>query len=276
MSRLEGESVLVTGGASGLGRAIVQRFLEEGACVTVFDRNAQALAQLKAEFGKRVATFAGDVRDPEANHGAVARAVAHFGKLDCFVGNAGIWDYGVALVDLPAEKLGEAFDEVLSVNVKGYLLGAYAAAPALVRSRGSIVFTLSNAAFYPGGGGPLYTASKHAAMGLMKQLAFELAPCVRVNAVAPGAIATDLRGPQALGQSGRSISELPMAEYAQSALPLARMPTTEEYVGAYVLLASRLDGAAATGSVIQADGGIGVRGLAAIAGGTGLAARFGA
>lgn len=274
MPRLEGESVLITGGASGLGRAVVERFLGEGARVTVLDRNADALAGLKNAFGDRVASFAGDVRSLEDNRAAVAVAVSHFGKLDCFIGNAGIWDYGVSLVDLPDDDIDAAFDEVFAINTKGHLLGVKAAIPELVRSRGNVILTLSNAAFYTGGGGPLYTASKHASLGLVRQLAYELAPYVRVNAVAPGAIASDLRGAKALGQAELSISSVPLAEAVKSGLPLARLPSPAEYAGPYVLLASRHDGAAATGTVVQADGGIGIRGLSEVAGGSGLLDRF--
>jgi len=273
---LEGYSALVTGGASGLGRAIVARFIAEGANVTVFDRNGGALAELANEFGDRVATYSGDVRSLDANRAAAALAVERFGKLDTFVGNAGIWDFGMSLVDLPETAIDAAFDEVFGVNVKGYLLGVKAALPALVRSRGSVVLTLSNGAFYPGGGGPLYTASKHAGLGLIKQLAHELAPHVRVNGVAPGGIASDLRGPSALGQAELSISSLPLAEYCKGGTPMGRIPVAEEYTGTYVLLASRHEGAAAFGSVIQVDGGIGMRGLGQVAGGGGLLERFGA
>lgn len=79
--------------------------------------------------------------------------------------------------------------------------------PRAYRQRRQHHFTLSNAAWYPGGGGPLYTASKHAATGLIRQLAYELAPKVRVNGVGPCGMATDLRGPQALGQSDTSIMQ---------------------------------------------------------------------
>ena len=70
----------------------------------------------------------------------------------------------------------EAFDEMFAVNVKGYLLGAKAALPELVATGGNMVFTLSNSSFLPDGGGPLYVASKHACLGLVRQLAHELAP----------------------------------------------------------------------------------------------------
>lgn len=276
MLRLEGQSVLVTGAGAGLGRAIVTRLIDEGANVTAFDRNAGALDELADQFGDRVAIQAGDVRHLVDNRAAVALAVARFGKLDCFIGNAGIWDFGMALVDLPDDAIDAAFDEVFGVNVKGYLLGVKAAVPELVRSRGSVVLTLSNAASYAGGGGPLYTASKHAGRGLVMQLAHELAPHVRVNAVAPGGLASDLRGPRALGLADSSIKTLPLGEYAKTALPLARLPLAEEYAGAFAMLASRRDGIAASGTVINVDSGLGVRGLASVAGGGDLLERFGA
>ena len=101
-------------------------------------------------------------------------------------------------VALPPDAIDAAFDEVFHLNVKGYLLGAKAATDELRKTKGSVIFTVSNAGFWPGGGGPLYVASKHAVMGLVKQLAYELAPDIRVNGVAPGGMSTDLRGPRAL------------------------------------------------------------------------------
>jgi NAD(P)-dependent dehydrogenase (short-subunit alcohol dehydrogenase family) len=275
MLRLDGESVLVTGAAAGLGRAIVARLIDEGANVTAFDRNGAALEELSDLYGARVATCVGDVRRLADNRAAVELAVKRFGRLDCLIANAGIWDFGTALVDIPEESIDEAFDEVFGVNVKGYVLAVKAAVGELVRSRGSVVMTLSNAAFYTGGGGPLYTAAKHAGVGLVKQLAHELAPFVRVNAVAPGGLASDLRGPAALGLANRSISSLPMEDYAKVGLPLARLPAASEYTGAYVMLASRHDGAAATGSIVQLDSGLGARGLSGVAGGNDLMERFG-
>jgi len=274
MGRLDGQVALVTGGASGLGRAIVERFVAEGAQVAVLDKSAERLDELGARLGDRIVGVRGDVRSLTDNEAAVARCVAAFGKLDCAIGNAGVWDYSIPLVDLPANAIDAAFDELFHVNVKGYLLLAKAAAPALVQSEGALLFTISNAGFYPAGGGPLYTATKHAAVGLVRQLAYELAPYVRVNGVAPGAIHTDLRGPQALGLAERSIATLEMGKHADQWLPIGRMPTPEEYAGAYLFFATRGDAAPATGSVLNFDGGIGVRGFAAPSGGRDLKDRF--
>jgi len=274
MGVLDGEVVLITGGASGLGRAVVERFVEEGARLAVLDRSAERLESLARAHPDRIETIAGDVRSLADNQRAVDAALARFGKLDCAVGNAGIWDYSLSLDAMAAERIDAAFDEVFHVNVKGYLNLAKASLPALVRSSGALIFTVSNAGFDPSGGGPLYTASKHAVVGLIRQLAFELAPAVRVNGVAPGPIETDLRGAGALGQADRSISSINLAATAAPAVPLARVPAPEDYAGGFVFLASRRDNRAATGSVVSLDSGIAVRGVGRTAGGGKLAAKY--
>jgi cis-2,3-dihydrobiphenyl-2,3-diol dehydrogenase len=275
MGWLEGQVALVTGGASGLGRAIVERFIAEGARVAILDRAHHAIERIKEdlrEHKERLLAFEGDVTNFEDDHRAVAVAAREWGKLDCFVGNAGIWDFSTALAALPADgaKLGAAFDEVFGINVKGCLFGARAAMAALLRSRGNIIFTVSNAGFYPDGGGPLYTASKHAVVGLVRQLAYELAPKVRVNGVAPGPISTDLRGPQSLGMAERSIGSLPLEEFVRRSMPLGRVPAPADYAGIYVLLASAANASTTTGTVINCDGGMGVRGFVRTAGGENL------
>lgn len=267
MGWLDGRVALITGGASGLGRAIAARFIEEGAQVGVLDRSADNCARLRGETTGAVAITQGDVTSMEDNRRAVAECVGRFGKLDCFVGNAGIWDYSLPLMKLPADKISEAFDELFGINVKGYLPGAKAAVPELLKTRGNIIYTVSNAGFYVAGGGPLYTASKHAVVGLIRQLAFELAPKIRVNGVAPGAIPSDIRGPKALGMEGRSISSIPLKDFTEKFIPLQTLPQPRDYTAHYVLLASSENSPTATGSIINCDGGMGVRGFPRPAGG---------
>jgi cis-2,3-dihydrobiphenyl-2,3-diol dehydrogenase len=276
MGALTDEMVLITGGASGLGRAIVDRFLEEGARLAVLDRTPERLADLADANPGRLTVIAGDVRNIADNQRAVDECVGRFGRLDCAIGNAGIWDYSVSLDALPADKIAEAFDELFGVNVRGYLNLAKAALPALVRSSGALIFTVSNAGFDPAGGGPLYTASKHAVVGLIRQLAHELAPSVRVNGVAPGPIETDLRGPSALGLADRSIGSVNLSAGAGPNIPLGRVPATADYAGGYVFLASRRDSRPATGGVLSLDTGIAVRGIGRPSAGGGLAAKYAA
>jgi cis-2,3-dihydrobiphenyl-2,3-diol dehydrogenase len=270
MGWLENRVALVTGGASGLGRAIVERFVEEGANVASLDRARERSEELAKRLGDRVAAIVGDVTVLEDNQRAVAETVQRFGRLDCFVGNAGIWDFSISLAALPDDRIGDAFDELFGVNVKGYLLGAKAAYRELAKTRGSIIFTVSNAGFYPCGGGPLYTASKHAVVGLIRQLAYELAPKIRVNGVAPGAIPTDLRGPRSLEMAEKSIASVPLKEAAERGIPLGKLPEPRDYTGSYVLLASAENSSTATGGVILCEGGIGIRGFTDAAGGRNL------
>jgi cis-2,3-dihydrobiphenyl-2,3-diol dehydrogenase len=272
---LQDQVAYVTGGASGLGRAIVDRFVEEGASVVVLDRHSARLHDIEKQYLDRVVVVEGDVRDINSHRRAAAAAEETFGRLDVFVGNAGIWDFGTALVDIPEDRIDQAFDEIFQTNVKGYLLGVKACIPLLVQSEGSVVLTLSNAAFYPAGGGPLYTASKHGGVGLVRQLAFELAPRVRVNAVAPGGMATDLRGPSALGLENQSFGAMmPSEDLVARVLPLGAFRSAQEHTGSYVLLASRSNASSITGAIINADGGMGVRGVVSGAGGGQLATRF--
>ncbi len=274
--KLQDEVVILTGGAAGLGRAIVDRFVQEGAKIAVLDKSADRLAELAAQYGDAFLGMAGDVRSYADNKAIAKACVERFGKIDCLIPNAGIWDYGTSLVDLPEDKIDEAFDEMFHVNVKGYMLAAKACLPELVKSRGAIVFTASNAAFYPDGGGPLYTATKHAVLGLVRQLAFELAPYVRVNAVAPGGIgSSDLRGPKALNLDTTSITSVPLADILKDVLPTGKMADAAEYAGAYVFFASRSDCAPATGAALNFDGGLGVRGIFKSSGGQDLPEKLG-
>ena len=274
MGWLEGNSILITGGASGLGAAIVRRFVKEGARVTVLDRSQEKLDALKSELGDSILPTHGDVRSFEDNVNSAAAAVREFGTLDTFIGNAGIWDWHVDTLSLPPDHINAAFDEVLQTNVLGYLLGAKASLPHLVSSGGSVIFTLSNAAFYPGGGGPLYTASKFAVRGLIAQLSHEFAPHVRVNGVAPAAIPTDLRGPSSLGLQAQSLTEIPLASIMEKSLPLHGLPSADDYCGAYVYLASKDNSKTMTGGVIECDCGFPARGTNAVAGGEDLPARI--
>jgi 2,3-dihydroxy-2,3-dihydrophenylpropionate dehydrogenase len=259
---LDGKVAVVTGGASGIGRAVVERFVQEGAKVCIYDLDREKLQQLSDLLPNAAAvTVHGDVTRLDHNRRAVAAAVDAFGRLDVFVGNAGVFDGFVTLEKLPDDEISDAFDEVFHVNVKGYLLGAKAALPELLKTNGNMIFTASSAGFYPDGGGPIYTASKHAVVGLIKELAYELAPRVRVNGVAPGGTATDLRVVASL----KSLAPVPLAPEAHEARRRARnrlqlAMRAEDHVGAYVLLASD-QSRAMTGEVVHSDGGLRVRGL---------------
>jgi len=262
MQWLENEVAVVTGAGSGIGKAVVHRFVEEGAKVVAFDLSEERLQTLKGELGS-VAVVQGDVRSLDDNRRAVATAVAEFGKLSVFVGNAGIHDGRRKLEGLSDEELVNGYDEVLGVNLKGYLLGAKAALPELKKTTGRMVFTLSTSSFYVGGGA-LYVASKHAALGMMRQLANELAPGIRVNGVAPSGTVTGLRTAPSLAGKNQATDDVFGAQrsaspnspkLANNILGLTIEP--EDQAPAYVFLASS-QSRVMTGAVINTDAGRGV------------------
>ena len=256
MGWLDGQVALVTGGGSGIGRAIVSRFIEEGARVGVMDRVAARTEQLRTDFGKSVVTIAGDVALLGDNKRAVAETVNAFGHLDIFVGNAGVFDRSLPLAEIPEEQLSAACDELFGVNVKGCILGAKATLPELQKTQGCMVFTASVAGFNSGGGGTLYTASKHAVVGLIRQLAVEVGPRIRVNGVAPGGTRTDLRGLAVLGQDDRShFADSGWEERLRANSPLQMALEPGDLAGAYVFLASRTNAQGITGTIVTVDAG---------------------
>lgn len=261
MNRLHDEVALVTGGAKGIGRAVVERFVAEGARVVVLDRDADQLQTLRERFPDQVGAVAGDVTEYGAHARAVELALQRFGKLDCYIGNAGIWDWYRRIDRLEPEVLAQAFDAIFRVNVMANMLGVRASVEAIRKTAGSYIFTVSPAGFYAGGGGVLYTASKHAMVGLIRQLAAEYAPHLRVNGVAPGGSATELSGPKELQLDDRKLSDDPrLAAMIEVGTPLKKVWRPEDHTGHYVLLASRTDSPATTAAILHSDGGMEVRG----------------
>jgi len=280
MGWLEGEVALVTGGASGIGRAVVRRYVREGAKVCVVDVDEERLATIGEELGDAAITVNADVTEYEGNERAIRAAVDAFGKLDVFVANAGRGDAFRELVDLPPDKVGEAYRDIFDVNVKAVILGARAAVKELAKTRGCFVVTLSNSSFWPDGGGVMYIGSKHAALGVVRQLAHEFAPVIRVNAVSPGATRTDIRLPASLGgvdEHGELVRTHTHPSNADEAVervtPLAIHADPEDHAAAFVLVASRTEGRVMTGTVIESDAGLGIRGLRRVRGGDDLLER---
>jgi NAD(P)-dependent dehydrogenase (short-subunit alcohol dehydrogenase family) len=256
---LDGRRALVVGAGSGIGRAVVDAFLGEGAQVAVLERDQDKCAALGKALPD-VPVTVGDATTRTANEQAVGRAVEAFGGLDTLVNCVGVFDFYRGISDLDAERIDEAFAEMFSVNVKSHLHSVKAALPALKESRGAIVLTESTSAYYPGRGGVLYVPSKFAVRGLVTSLAHELAPEIRVNGVAPGGtMNTDLRGLESLGLRDNKLDDTPGREAELAArVPLQVALSGEDHAWSYVFLASeRARGV--TGDVIHPDGGIAVK-----------------
>ena len=117
----------------------------------------------------------------------------------CSSPTPGLGDAFRELIDIPTADVPRVYKEIFDLNVLAVIIGARVAVTELVKTGGSIIVTLSNSSFYPDGGGVMYIASKHAALGIVRQLAHEFAPLVRVNGVSPGATKTDIRMPASFG-----------------------------------------------------------------------------
>jgi 2,3-dihydroxy-2,3-dihydrophenylpropionate dehydrogenase len=243
-----GRSVLITGGASGIGAAVARAFLAEGDRVTVLDRRASP------EQG--VESVEGDVRSLADNERAVAAAAGDRG-LDVLVANAGVHDGGLALLDGDAAELEARFRRLFEVNLLGYLLAARAAAPALMDAGGAVVLTLSDASFDVHGNraGIGYATVKHGGVGLLKALARDLAPRVRVNGVAPGGVPTALAVADSQGERPVAGDPDELARRVAGRTLLGRGADLESLAAAYVWFAGPAT-AAVTGQILRVDGGL--------------------
>jgi NAD(P)-dependent dehydrogenase (short-subunit alcohol dehydrogenase family) len=256
---LDGKRALIVGGGSGIGRAVVDAFRDEGAKVAVLERDADKCDTLRHKL-KKVPVVEGDATTRAANDLAVAAAVEAFGGLDTLVNCVGIFDFYKGISDIDADDLPAAFDEMFRTNVLSHLQSVKAALPALRATTGSsIVLTESTSSYHPGRGGVLYVSSKFAVRGLVATLAHELAPQIRVNGVAPGGtLNTDLRGLASLGLDDVRLDDTPNRTRDMAArTPLNVALTAEDHTWSFVFLASdRSRGI--TGETVHSDGGFGL------------------
>src|SRR5258706_7499752 len=186
MGRLDGKVAAVTGGASGIGEATVRRFVAEGASVAFCDRDGERGQRVAAELetaGAKVAFTQADVGTEAACLDFVNGAAQKFGRLDILINNAGIRKY---------EKVDEAsaasWNEILNVNLMGYVFCAKAAVPLMRRNEGGAIVNVASVRSVVAGGGNLqYDTTKAAVAGLTRALAADHSPDgIRVNAVGPG------------------------------------------------------------------------------------------
>ena len=247
MQSLDDRVVIVTGGSSGIGRAVALDLAGRGAKVLVTGRRAAPLEEVAA-LSRNMATFVADTARPEDARRTVGRAVELWGRLDGLVNNAGAG----ALMSLE-EATAERIDSIFAVNVVGPSLLAAAALPHLATSRGSIVNVSSTFGHKPAAGLSHYAASKAALEHMTRCWALELAPRgVRVNAVAAGPTESGaLTG--MMGLSPKEAAAVEKAEREQ--IPLGRRGRPDDVARWIVALA---DPASewVTGQVIAIDGGL--------------------
>jgi NAD(P)-dependent dehydrogenase (short-subunit alcohol dehydrogenase family) len=237
-----GRKAVVTGGARGIGRAVVEGLVASGAEVAIWDRDRELAERTAAELGVGVEAVEVDITDYAAVEAARERTLAAFGRIDVLVNNAGIagpnattWDYAL-----------DEWRRVFAINVDGTFHCCRAIVPGMIeRGYGRIVNVASIAGKEGNPNAPAYSASKAAVIGLTKSLAKEVAKHdISVNAVTPAAAKTDM------------FDELTQEfiDYMLSKIPRGRFVAVEE-VAAIILFAASADCAFTTGSIFDISGG---------------------
>ena len=237
--------VLVTGGASGIGRATVERLVAQGCCVVAVDHHHDALGWVVASgFAESVATVVGDVTSERTNTDAVAAALTRFGRLDAAVFNAGISMSG-DLLELPMEE----FDRAIAVNVRAVALGMRAVVPQMrLAGAGRVVVTASTSGIGADPNMWAYNTSKGAVINLVRAAAVDLGPDnITVNAVCPGPTETEMTS---------RLQALPTRhEQLRRTIPLQRWGLAAEIASVIAFLVS-IEASFVNGAVIPVDGGI--------------------
>lgn len=251
---LDGKVAIVTGGASGIGLATVERFVAEGARVTIADIQDDLGAAVAARFGDSAQFVRTDVTVEADIEAVVAKTVEAFGRLDVMFNNAGAQGDRSKMVEFDAD----AFDRTISLLTRSVLLGhKYAARQFLAQgSEGSIISTTSAAGLQGGWSAPGYTAAKHAVVGIVKAAVAELGQSgIRSNAIAPGVIMTPILM-KSFGvqreDAGRFVEFL--AKRLDSTQPSGRVGQPEDVADVAVFLASDLS-RYVSGTTIPVDGG---------------------
>ncbi len=245
--RFKDQGVLVTGAASGIGEKVAQAFAREGAVVAAGDKDAKGaerVADAARKAGGRAHAFELDVTDPKAVAGFVDAAAKRLGRLDVLVNSAGVREI-VSVLELPLAE----WNRVMGVNITGTFLCSQAFARAVIAGggKGAIVNLASTLGVVAAPNRAAYTASKHAVVGLTKEMAMECgAKGIRVNAVGPGVIRTPL--------TERYFQDAGQAQRIKDLHAMERWGEPDEVAKAILFLASE-DASFCTGSILMVDGG---------------------
>ena len=246
MTRFEGKVALVTGASRGIGAAIARSLADAGAMVVLSSRKADALEAAVATIGGEASWVVANAGDPDAAEAAVATTIERHGSVDILVNNAATNPYFGSSIDI---DLG-SYDKTWQVNLRGPLVWTQAAWRSSMQERGGVVLNVASIggmSVEPAIG--IYNATKAALIHLTRTLAAELAPGVRVNAVAPGLVKTDMA--RALWEP----NEAAMARH----VPVGRLGEPQDIADAAVFLCSER-ASWITGTTLVVDGGMLLRG----------------
>ncbi len=246
MKLLEGKTALVTGAARGIGKAIAMHFAKQGANIAFtdlkIDENVKATEEEIAALGVKVKGYASNAADFDDTHKVVDQIKEDFGVIDILVNNAGITRDGLMM-----RMSEQQWDMVINVNLKSAFNFTHALTPIMMRQRSGSIINMSSVVGVSGNAGQAnYSASKAGMIGLTKSMAKEIGSRgIRVNAIAPGFIITDMTG---------ALSEEVRNEWAKQ-IPLRRGGTPEDVANAALFLASDLS-SYVSGQVIHVCGGM--------------------
>ncbi|MDD2226363.1 MAG: 3-oxoacyl-[acyl-carrier-protein] reductase [Dysgonamonadaceae bacterium] len=246
MKLLEGKTALITGAARGIGKAIALRYASEGANIAftdlVIDENAKATENEIAAFGTKVKGYASDASDFEETHKVVDEIIKDFGRIDILINNAGITRDGLML-----RMTEQQWDMVIKVNLKSAFNFIHAVTPLMMRQKSGSIINMSSVVGLSGNAGQAnYSASKAGLIGLTKSMAKEIGSRnIRVNAIAPGFIITDMTD---------ALSEEVRKQWAEQ-IPLRRGGTPEDVANVALFLGSELS-SYVSGQVISVCGGM--------------------
>jgi 3-oxoacyl-[acyl-carrier protein] reductase len=249
--RLQDKVTLITGGAAGIGKATAEAFAREGAIVVICDMNEEAGQAFASTLGPQACFYKVNVADRQAVQAWIDDVLARYGHIDVLVNNAGI-TRDAQLVSVKEGVLVKqmeeaAFDSVIAVNLKGVFNCAQAVSPAMIRQGAGVILNISSVVgLYGNFGQTNYVATKSAVIGMTKVWARELGrKGIRVNAVAPGFVATEM------------VQKMPekVLDDMKAKIPLGRLAEPADIANTLVWLASS-EAAYVHGAVISVDGGI--------------------
>ncbi|WP_406109837.1 SDR family NAD(P)-dependent oxidoreductase [Streptomyces sp. NBC_01003] len=239
--RFSGQTVVVTGAASGIGKAVASRVVREGGRVIAVDVSADGLAALTADLGEAVAPVTADITSPTSADAVLAAAG---GRVDALANVAGVMDDDAAVHEVD----DTIWDRVMRINVEGPMRLMRAVVPGMLAAGGGrIVNIVSEAALRGSAAGAAYTTSKHALVGLTKSSAYQYAGTgVQVNAVAPGAVATGIHVPAAAPYGSSRTAKMRVA--------IPGLAMAEELAASITFLLSK-DAVNINGAILPSDGG---------------------